>query len=82
MLQQYEQVREALEKSQDEVNILQQDLTHERMQGRRKHLRLIDDLTKALQTRDAALAALKRLEKYCIDHGLDVKGMTIYEVIN
>lgn len=73
-------MRLALDNSQNEIASLHQDLALEKSRGRQRHLQLVDDLTRTLQARDAALSALHRLEKYCMENQLDIKGMAIYAV--
>ncbi len=63
-----------------EMTSLQQDLVSERAQGRTRHSHLVETLTAALQARDAALGALKRLESFCHERHLDVNGLAVYEV--
>ena len=65
-----------------EVNALQQEVTSERVQGRGRHAHLVETLTAALQARDAALGALKRLEEFCTQRGVDIDGLAVYEVIS
>ena len=79
-MQQIEQLRQALERAHSESSGLQQELLTERAEGRGRHHVLVESLTKALQARDAALAALRRLEQFCVDKGLDIHGLAIYEV--
>jgi hypothetical protein len=78
LLLQYEHVSLALEKSELETQELSHELAHERQEGRRRHVSLVEDLVKALQARDAALSAVKRLELLCIDAGM--QHISIYEV--
>jgi hypothetical protein len=75
-----EQVQREMEGLHSEVSALQQELTAERAQGRSRHAHLVETLTAALQARDAALGALKRLEDFCQQRGLDVNGLAVYEV--
>ncbi len=78
--QQLEQLRTALSVAESEAAALQQDLVAEKSRGRQRHVQLVEDLTKTLQARDAALSALRRLEKFCSERGVDIKGLAIYEV--
>jgi chromosome segregation ATPase len=79
-MQQFDQLRLALEASDAEIHSLQQELGSEKTRGRHRHVQLVDDLTRTLQARDAALSALHRLEKFCSERGVDIKGLAIYEV--
>lgn len=77
---QFEQMQRELETMHNEMASLQQDLTAERSQSRQRHGHLVETLTAALQARDAALGALKRLEGFCADNGVEIAGLAIYEV--
>ena len=79
--QPFEQIQQEMEVLHSEVNALQQDLASERAQGRGRHAHLVETLTAALQARDAALGALKRLEEFCTQRSVDIDGLAIYEVI-
>ena len=81
-MQQFEQMRQGLETLHAELAASQQDLAQERAQSRSRHANLVENLTATLQARDAALGALKRLEQYCVERGLDITGLAIYEVSN
>lgn len=76
----FEQTQQELEAMHSEMTSLQQDLVSERAQGRTRHSHLVETLTAALQARDAALGALKRLESYCHDRHVDINGLAVYEV--
>jgi hypothetical protein len=78
LLLQYEHVSLSLERAELEAQELAHELAQERLEGKRRHSVLVDDLVKALQARDAALSAVKRLELSCIDAGL--QHVSIYEV--
>jgi chromosome segregation ATPase len=78
LLTQFEHVSAALESSEAELDSLNQDLLYEKNQGRRRHTHLVSDLTKALQARDAAFAAVQRLETMCEEAGLG--PLNVYEV--
>jgi len=62
-----------------EMTSLQQDLVNERTHGRSRHGHLVETLTAALQARDAALGALKRLEGFCNERGVEINGLAVYE---
>ena len=76
----FEQTQQELEAMHSEMTSLQQDLVSERAQGRTRHSHLVETLTAALQARDAALGALKRLESFCHERHLDINGLAVYEV--
>jgi hypothetical protein len=63
-----------------DVHVLQDELMNERKDARFRHVRLVEDLTKALEAREMALLALKRLESYCIDRHIDISGYATFEV--
>ena len=69
----------SLEKAEIEILDMSHELAVERQEGKRRHTSLVDDLVKALQARDAALSAVKRLEVSCVEAGL--QNVAIYEVI-
>lgn len=75
-----EHVQQEMENLHSDMNALQQELTTERQQGRGRHAHLVETLTSALQARDAALGALKRLEEHCTQRGLDIANLAVYEV--
>lgn len=79
-MQHFEHMKAALDNAEGEVASLQADLASEKSRGRKRHLQLVEDLTKTLQARDAALSALRRLEKVCVERGVDIHGLAIYEV--
>ena len=68
-----------MQDTEAEVQKLGADLTFERLQSRRRHSWLVDDLVKALQAKDAALQAVRRLENMCIEAGLN--NIATYEVM-
>jgi hypothetical protein len=76
----HEQLQLELENVLVELSSAQQDLATERAQSKNRHSNLVETLTSALQARDAALGALKRLEQFCVDNELDITGLAIYEV--
>lgn len=80
MAQLFEQTQQELEAMHGEMTSLQQDLVNERTHGRSRHGHLVETLTAALQARDAALGALKRLEGFCNDRGIEINGLAVYEV--
>ena len=77
----FEQVNKELMNMNNEITKLQQELYQEKTNQKTRHSQLIETLKSSLQIRDASLGALKRLEQYCIDQGLDITGYAIYEVI-
>jgi len=68
---QFEQMSTSLENAHTEVQKLDKELSTEKTLSRRRHGLLVDDLTKALQGRDSALAALRRLEAFCRERGIE-----------
>ena len=46
------------------------DLSNEKMSSRKRQANLVDDLVKALQSKDSAVTAIKKLEKLCIESGM------------
>ena len=56
--------------SESEAHKAAQELSSEKTAGRKRHGNLVDDLVKALQAKDAAVGAVKRLEALCIESGL------------
>lgn len=76
----FEQTQQELEAMHGEMTSLQKDLVNERAHGRSRHGHLVETLTAALQARDAALGALKRLEGYCAERGVEINGLAVYEV--
>lgn len=79
-IQPLEQMQRDMDAMHSEMNALQQEVASERVQGRGRHAHLIETLTAALQARDAALGALKRLEEFCNQRGVDIDGLAVYEV--
>jgi ribosomal protein L22 len=75
-----EHVQQEMENLHSDMNALQQELTTERQQGRGRHAHLVETLSSALQARDAALGALKRLEEHCTQRGMDIASLAVYEV--
>jgi FMN-dependent NADH-azoreductase len=63
---------------ENEVQKSAADLAGEKMSSRRRHASLIDDLVRALQAKDAAVHAVKKLESLCIESGLE--HITVYKV--
>lgn len=77
----FEETQREMEAMHGEMSSLQQDLVNERAQSRNRHGHLVETLTAALQARDAALGALKRLESFCQERGIDINGLAVYQVI-
>lgn len=75
LLRQLEQTRTALESAHSDVEMLSQELDRQRADGKQRHGQLVEELTKALQGRDAAMSALQRLETHCHHHGWDIKTL-------
>lgn len=69
---------QALQRCETEIQEVNQQLGNERQDGRIRHSDLVSDLTKALQSREIAIQALKSLENACHKAGLSTQGM--YEV--
>jgi hypothetical protein len=80
LLRQLEQLRTALESSQADIDLLEQELARLRSEGRKRHAQLLDELGKALQGRDAAAASLLRLETYCQQNNWDIKQLSNFQV--
>jgi predicted RNase H-like nuclease (RuvC/YqgF family) len=59
---------ETLEKS---ALMLRDQLSMEHQNSRTRHHKLIECLVETLQTKDAAIAAVQRIEEYCMQTGLD-----------
>ena len=47
------------------------ELSAEKLSSRRRHATLVDDLVRALQSKDAAVHAVKKLEALCIEAGME-----------
>lgn len=56
-----------------QVDELNDQLEAERHLGRKRHSSIIDDLTRALQARDAALNAIKKLDIRSSDNIFEVR---------
>ena len=80
-VEQFEQVRADIERVSMERAQCLQELQQERTHSRQRHQQLVDTITAALQSRDASLGALHRLEQHCRDQGLDISGLAVYEVV-
>lgn len=80
LLRQLEQLRTALESSHADIDLLEQELARLRSEGRKRHAQLLDELGKALQGRDAAVASLLRLETYCQQNNWDIKQLSNFQV--
>lgn len=73
-------LRKELERALSDLHVLQDELMRERKNSRVRHVKLVEDLTKALEAREVVLVALKRLESYCVQHNLDISGYATFEV--
>jgi hypothetical protein len=80
LLEQVDEVRAEIDRVSQERAQSMQELQQERMHSRQRHQQLVDSITAALQSRDASLGALHRLELFCRDQGLDLSGLAVYEV--
>ena len=78
LIQQLEHMTVAINRTENEIQSLNQELVDEKTNSRQRHSYLIDDLTKALQVRDVAIHSIKNLESYCIDQG--IHNSEIHEV--
>jgi len=74
---QLEQMASALESAHAESRKLSQELGAEKSAARRRHTSLVEELTKATQARDEALAALKRMQAICIERGVDMAAIEV-----
>lgn len=79
-MEHFDQMNKELINMNNEITNLQYELNNEKTNQKTRHSQLIQVLKTSLQVRDASLGALKRLEQYCIDQGLDITGYAIYEV--
>eukprot|EP01041_Mallomonas_annulata_P002275 gene2275-4425_t len=68
---QLEHLASSLDQSQTETRRLSNDLATERTMARKRHMSLIDEISRATQTRDLTLAALHKLEAKCREMGID-----------
>jgi hypothetical protein len=73
-------MRIALESSQADIDLLEQELARLRSDGRKRHAQLLDELAKALQGRDAAVGTLRQLEAYCLQNNWDIKHLADNQV--
>ncbi len=80
LLEQVDEMRAEIDRVSQERAQSMQELQQERTHSRQRHQQLVDSITAALQSRDASLGALHRLELFCRDQGLDISGLAIYEV--
>jgi uncharacterized protein YoxC len=78
LMLQFEQTSHSLEQCEAEIKELKQSLIEEKASHRHRHSSLIEELSKALQARDASLQAVKRLEECCKEAG--IKHVAVYEV--
>ena len=80
-MEQMDELRAEIDRVSQERAQSLQELQQERTHSRQRHQQLVDSITAALQSRDASLGALHRLEQFCSDQmGLDISGLAIYEV--
>jgi len=79
-MEQFEEMRTEIDRVTQERTQSLQELQQERSHSRQRHQQLVDTITAALQSRDASLGALHRLEQFCRDQGLDISGLAVYEV--
>lgn len=81
LLHQLEQMRIALENSQADADSLEQEITRLRSEGRQRHSQLLDELGRALQSRDAVAGSLQRLEAFCHHNNWDIRQIAKFKVI-
>ena len=60
----------SLSQAEAEAQKASMDLSNEKMSSRKRQANLVDDLVKALQSKDSAVTAIKKLEKLCIESGM------------
>eukprot|EP00981_Chlorochromonas_danica_P006215 scaffold1307_cov166-Ochromonas_danica.AAC.37 len=66
------QLRRDLQRTHSELYLLQEEMMKEKKHSRLRHVHLVEDLTKALEAREVALLALRRLEKHCAERRIDI----------
>jgi hypothetical protein len=70
LLQQLDHMALAIDRSENEIQSLNNELETEKIQTRQKQSQLVDSLVKTVQVKDEALNCLSLLEMFCEDMGL------------
>lgn len=71
LMKEIERLNLSLETSEKSTLKLYDQLSLEHQNSRTRHHKLIECLVKTLQSKDAAIAAVHRIEDYCMQTGLD-----------